>query len=512
MKPYLRSALQGSLAAVAILASSVAAQAKTPADTLVMAYVIDDMISLDPAEIYEFTASEYMSNTYDRLVVLDPANPSQLKLQAAESWSVSDDGKVFTFKLKPGVKFHNGEPFNAQAVKVTYDRSSDEAQKIRNTWAKDVNVDRVDVVDEYTVRFHTTTPTPHMLARLANDHFIFPPKYLTETDAKALARKPIGTGAYVFKEWATGEKIALEANPEFWGQQKPSIKNVTFKWIPEHASRLANLKTGGIDLMEQVDPTSIQEINADSNLQAIAIPGGRRVLAGFNTKLKPMDDVRVRQAINYGTDLETITRTIFGGATTRMRTFVNPPNENPEVKGYSYDPEKAKQLLQQAGFGQGGLKLKYDIEPAGYMKGTEFPQAIVNSLRTIGVEVSLNVIERTVAAQMQRDRTANEMYMRSTAPFFDPGLDFDLIRFEHAGNSMQWQDPEYQELTKKLYTGGTPDERRAWSFAAQARLMDQAPMLFLWKQPEIYGISKKLQGLNPQGDERTRVWEWSLTA
>jgi peptide/nickel transport system substrate-binding protein len=122
MKPFLRSALQGSLAAVAILASSVAAQAKTPADTLVMAYVIDDMISLDPAEIYEFTASEYMANTYDRLVVIDPANPSQLKLQAAESWSVSDDGKTFTFKLRPGIKFHSGNEMTAEDVEFSLER------------------------------------------------------------------------------------------------------------------------------------------------------------------------------------------------------------------------------------------------------------------------------------------------------------------------------------------------------------------------------------------------------
>src|ERR1043165_95266 len=108
MKPFLRSSLQASLVTIGILATAVTAQAKTPDDTLVMAYVIDDMISLDPAEIYEFTSSEYMATTYDRLVVINPDKPDELKLQLAESWSVSDDGKVFTFKIRPGVKFHSG--------------------------------------------------------------------------------------------------------------------------------------------------------------------------------------------------------------------------------------------------------------------------------------------------------------------------------------------------------------------------------------------------------------------
>jgi ABC-type transport system substrate-binding protein len=115
------------------------------------------------------------------------------------------------------------------------------------------------------------------------------------------------------------------------------------------------------------------------------------------------------------------------------------------------------------------------------------------------------VIEPNVATQMQKDRTTNGMYMRSTAPFFDPGLDFDLLRLNHAGNSTNWDDPDFQALMKKLYTGGTPEERKQWSFQAQARLSDQAPMLFLWKQPEIYGASKRLQGFKPTGDERIRI-------
>ncbi|MCC6177315.1 MAG: ABC transporter substrate-binding protein [Chloroflexi bacterium] len=427
----------------------------------------------------------------------------------AESYRQIDDMN-WEFKLRQGVTFHNGEPFNADAVKATYDRSMDKAQKPRNTWAADVNVDRVDVVDPYTVRFHTTTATPHMLARLANDHFIFPPKYLAESDARAIARKPIGTGAYVFKEWASGDKIVLEANPNYWDTDKPAIKTITWRWTPEHAARLANLKTGAIDLMDQLDPTSIAEVDADSHIRSLSTPGGRRVFAGFNLKVEPFEKLEVRQALNYGTNVESIAKAILGGATTRMRTWVNPPVENPEVKGYTYDPAKAKELLQKAGLGQ-GFKVTFDVDRSAYMKGDEFPQAIASSLRDIGVDVTINQVERTVAAQMQKERKTNGMYMRSTAPFFDPGLDFDLMRLNHAGNSMQWEDPEFLDLMKKMYSGGTPDERKAWSFQAQARMSEQAPMLFLWKQPEIYGASRKLQGFTPTGDERIRVARMTLT-
>jgi peptide/nickel transport system substrate-binding protein len=141
----------------------------------------------------------------------------------AESYSQIDEN-TWEFKLRQGIKFHNGEPFDSTAVKATYDRSQDQSLKIRNTWAADVNIDHIDAVDPLTVRFYTKTPTPHMLARIANDHYMYPPQFLKDTDPKDLARKAIGTGPYMFKDWTSGDRITLEANPNYWGAQKPSIK------------------------------------------------------------------------------------------------------------------------------------------------------------------------------------------------------------------------------------------------------------------------------------------------
>jgi peptide/nickel transport system substrate-binding protein len=428
----------------------------------------------------------------------------------AESHRQVDD-KTWEFKLRQGVTFHNGEPFDAQSVKVTYERSLNPDLKVRNTWAGDVNIERVEIVDPYTVRFHTKAPTPQMLARLANDHFMFPPKYVMENDPSVVARKPIGTGPYIFKEWNTGDRVTLESNPEYWGSPKPSIKTVVFKWVTEHTSRVANLKTGAFDIITPLDPTAIKEIQADAKLQVISVAGGRRVYAGLVTTQKPFDDVRVRQAMNYGSDIESITEAILGGATTRMKTWVNPPNENPELKGYTYDPAKAKQLLTEAGH-PNGLEVTFDVDNGNYLKVDEFPQAVAASLRNIGVNANIRKIDRNVSSQEQRERKTSPMYLRSTAGAFDPGLDFQLLELKHAGNATQWDDPQFQGLLEKLYTGGTPDERKQWSFQAQARLMDQAPMLFLWKQPDIYAASKRVQRFKPNGDERIRAWQISLTS
>ncbi|HEX6513185.1 MAG TPA: ABC transporter substrate-binding protein, partial [Chloroflexota bacterium] len=390
-----------------------------------------------PEETVVINVMDGLFSTGDKLAVVP---------KLAESYKQLDD-LTWQFRLRQGVKFHNGEMFDATSVKASYERSMDPNLKIRNTWASDLNVSSIEIVDPNTVNFHLKSPTPHMLARMCTNHYMYPPKWLASASTEEVARKPLGTGAYVFKEWAAGDHITLEANPDFWGDPKPAIKTVTWRWTPENATRVANLKTGAWDLIATLDPSSVAEVNGDAKLQALSAPGGRRVYIGFNTKLKPVDDVRVRQALNHGTDIETICRQILGSTTTRMNSFVNTPNDSPDLHMYSYDPAKAKQLLQAAGYGS-GLQLTFDVDNNLYIKGDEFPQAIVASLRDIGVNVAINKVDRNVAAQQQKDRTVHQMYLRSTAPAYDPGLDFDLLRVNHAGNATQWDDPEFQNLMK----------------------------------------------------------------
>jgi peptide/nickel transport system substrate-binding protein len=444
--------------------------------------------------------NEYMVtiNVMDGLVVFGPDLTIQPLL--AETYRQVDD-TTWEFKLRQGVKFHNGEQLTADAVKASFDRTRDTSLKIRNPWADEINLADIEILDPLMFRFHTSAPTPQMLSRLAKDYPIYPPGYLGSTAATSVARKAIGTGAYMLKEWVTGDHITLEANPEYWGTPKPSIKTVVWRWIPEHTTRLDNLRTGAIDIMTSLDPSSIDGVNANSSTQAVVIRGGRRVYVGFKTTAQQFQDVRVRQALNYGADIESICKTIFSGATERMPTWSNPPYVNPDVKGYSYDPAKAKQLLQDAGYGQ-GFEMMWDVDSGGYLKSEEFPPALANSLRGIGVNLSIRKVESNVAAQEQKDRKTSPMYLRSNTAQYDAGLDFDVWRFDHAGNATLWNDAEFGSLLKQMYSGGTPDQRQQWSYQAQVRLSEQAPMLFLWKQPELYAINKKVQGFKPNGTER----------
>jgi peptide/nickel transport system substrate-binding protein len=217
----------------------------------------------------------------------------------------------------------------------------------------------------------------------------------------------------------------------------------------------------------------------------------------------------VRQALNFGTDVESITEVILGGATSRMQNWAEVAFRNPDVQGYTYDPERARQLLAEAGYPD-GINLTWDLATTGTVGIAEFPQAVVISLREIGVEVELNVLEPNILSQRTEDREVNQLYSRTNAAYFDPGLTFDVWRLDNIGNGSQWEHPEFEELRQQAYTGGTPEERLEISYRMQEIIMEEAPAIFLWYQPDIYGINTRVQNFNPTGDERIRVAEMTL--
>jgi peptide/nickel transport system substrate-binding protein len=414
------------------------------------------------------------------------------------------DPLTWEFKLHQGVKFSNGEPFDAQSVVASYEHSMSSTLPIKNTWGADINLDTIEVVDPYTVRFHLKEPTPFLLARIANDHYMQPPKWLSTASEETLAREPIGTGPYVLKEWVAGDHITLEANPDYWGSPKPAIKTVVFKFLPDESTRVANLRTGAVDIINYLSPASVPLVTQNADIEVKTVESGRRVYAGLNTKLAPTDNLKVRQAINYGTNVEQITQTIFAGATSRLTNFSEPAFRDPAVTGYSYDPDKARQLLTEAGF-PNGIDVTWDIDNRSYLGSDQFPEAVAASLAEVGIRVTLNKIDKSIMTTNQKNRTTNQMYIRSNAAYYDPGTTFSILEPRAAGNATSWADPTFVDLQTKMLTGGTPEERLAWSHQAQAIVMDQAPMLFLWREPGLYAVNKRVTGFEAPADEHIRL-------
>ncbi len=472
----------------------------------------EEPITLDPQFADGVNEYNVLINIMDGLFTT--GEDIQVVPRLAESWEQIDD-LTWEFRLRPGVVFQNGEPLTANDVKVTYERSLDPELATRNTWGEDINLESVEVVDDLTVRFITTELTPHMLARLANDHFIMPAAYLLENDPTTVARNPIGTGAYAFKEWVAGEQITITAFPDYWDEPTPTIETVVWRFIPETTSRVASLETGAVDLIDGLLPSAIEQVEANENLMAVFVEGTRRVFIGLNTKLPPTDDVRVRQALNYGVDIESICEIILGGATTRMQNWMEPAFRNLEVTGYSYDPDLARQLLAEAGYPD-GINVTWDYARSGNLGIDEFPQAIAISLREVGVEVELNVLEdnilsdRIAEASTGNAEAVGHLYFKTNASYFDPGLTYTNWRMDDDDNGSGYDDPAFIDLLTQMLSGGTPEERLEWAYEAQQIFMDAAPAIFLWYEPDIYGVNRRVQGFAPTGDERIRLAGLSL--
>src|SRR3990172_3852031 len=265
---------------------------------------------------------------------------------------------TWELRLRKGVTFHNGEPFTAESVKFSFDRVLNPEQKspLRGnfTWIKSV-----DVVDEHTVRIVTTKPYPLIQEILTFGNFgMVPPRYIKEKGDANFAKHPVGTGPFTFVEWRKGERTVLEANERYW-KGAPAIKTLVFRVIPETATQIAELLSGGVDIIRAVPPDQIPAIERSGTARITATKILRVVylqLDGDGRAGKtPLTDVRVRRAINHAVNVDEIMQKVLGGKAVRAATGDNPMvfGYDPAVKPYAYDPAQARKLLAEAGYPNG---------------------------------------------------------------------------------------------------------------------------------------------------------------
>lgn len=395
------------LAGVAFFAIAAAGMTAVHADDIkqggqmVVTYK-DDVSTLDPAIGYDWQNWSMIKSLFDGLMDYEPGT-STLRKDLAEDYTISDDGKTFTFKLRKGVKFHNGREMTAEDVKYSLDRVTNPAtqspgagffgsikgfDKMADGSAK--SLEGVTVVDPYTVKFELTRPDATFLHVMAINFSFVVPKEEVEKWGADFGKHPVGTGAFKLGEWTLGQKLVFERNKDYWNAGLPKLDQITFEVGQEPVVALLRLQKGEVDVAgDGIPPAKFLEVKNDPTYAKLIVEGGQ-LHTGYvtmKTTIKPFDNVKVRQAVNMAINKDRIIRIINGRAVPANQPLPpTMPGFAKDYEGYKYDVEGAKKLLAEAGLADG-------FETELYVYNTDpqprIAQAIQQDLAAIGIKAEI---------------------------------------------------------------------------------------------------------------------------
>jgi len=472
-------------------------------DAIVIAQGVD-ATTLDPHMHAETTTSNVVNQIFDRLLTRDAA----MVLQPDLALSVTPlNDLTWEVKLREGVKFHNGEDFDAESVKFSIERIIDPATKSPQLPSLSA-IDRVEIIDPHTVHIITKTPYPVLPGRLTLA--MVPPRYIREQGEQYFAEHPVGTGPYTFVSWTKDEAIVLAANDAYW-RGSPAIKQVTFRPIPENATRLAELQTGAVDLIVNVPPHQAADLDAGADTKVVKTPSGRFIFLQLAADSDgPLADPRVRQALNCAIDVPGIIDSILAGngyRSTQPLTSLD-FGFNPDLAGYAYNPERARQLLAEAGYPD-GLTLDLDVPNGRYVMDKEVAQAVAGQLAAVGVDVNLNVNEwgMHISKILEHKMTGAFLIGWGTTLFDADATLFPLFR--SGQRNSYYGDPETDCLLDAGRATLDSAARADLYHAAAAQLVENAAAVFLYQQEDVYGIDRQLNW-QPRPDELIFVYDMSF--
>jgi ABC-type transport system substrate-binding protein len=430
---------------------------------------------------------------YNGLVNLTP--DQQIVPDLAESWTVADD--TWTFKLRQGVNFHDGTPFNAAAVKYMFDRYLVNSEKVRRAGDWMPYLASVEAVDDATVQFKTKGIDAFFLNRLAGEVGIVSPTQHQKL-GKDYLKNPVGTGPFKFKEWVPGVNITVVRNDDYFGD-KAYLDQVTMRPITEDTTRALALQTGEVQLATPIVPEQISQLQSDPNINIVSRATTLNLMFGMNNTKSPFDNVAVRQALNYAIDRDAIVKNVYSGLAQAMQGAVPQAalNYSP-VPGYTFDPDKAKQMLANAGYAN-GFSASLTGTKGRYFKDFELMQAIQQYLKAVNVTTTINIVEWARYLELVRqppDQTPMEMWLDgwnggTAASLFQQRWNCNAFA-PNGQNVHGFCDAAIDQLVTQA--GTTLDDARRQDLLTQAQQMISidAPSIWGVASTETTGYLKKL--------------------
>lgn len=448
-----------------------------------------DFDSLDPHKSAASGTSEVMFNLFEGLVI--PTTSGEVEPALAEDWKISDDGFIYSFKIRQGLKFHNGSPVTPEDIKYSYDRLAigvDGEEPLSGTYAD--TIEKIEVKEGNEVVFTLKTPNAAFLSMTT--------QAVIPKDYKEQETHPIGTGPFKFKEYKPGYGISMVKFEEYWNAEKPYLDEIEFKIFTDGQASLLALQSGEIDILPRIGTENIDTLDPNK-FTVISAPQNMVQLMALNHKYKPLSDVRVRKALYYAVDIDEIIDVVSSGRGTKLGTNFSPVMSYFYKEGlesvYDQTPEnieKAKQLLKDAGY-ENGFDLTITV-PSVYQFHVDTAQMIVEDLKEIGINANIELVEW--ATWLERVYTNREH--QSTIIGFTGKLDPDAIlgRYvsDYSRNFVNYNNPEYDKVIKEAKVTGDSAKRAELYKQAQEILNEDAVSIFI--QDPLYNVAmnSKIKG------------------
>lgn len=493
----MRLAVSAAIIGAAVLAAG-STLAQSPKDTTVRVALSAGLDLLDPGRSANGTDWIVMSQIYETLLDLDPAN-SALKPNLATEFRLKSP-TVWEFKLRPGVKFHDGKPFTAADVKYSIERllNPDTASP---HFSQLTTIKSVTEVDDLTVEIETKAPDPVLPRRMqpfggSGRVFIVPKHYFEANSKQQVNDAPIGTGPYKIGEWRKGQSVTLLRNDDYWGPKPQSAKGV-FTFIPENSTRVNALLNGEVDIVQRIPISDVERVEKSPNAHVVASQDGLVHTLLLDSRKPPFDDINVRKAFAHALNMDNIVKNLLGkyGRTVGVSLAPTVSQFDPTLKPYKYDRNLAKELLAK----KGPIQLETFTSDGRYVADRDFYQAINAQLASAGI--------RTKPQQLEWGRLISMMQNRSGGPFYIIGWAFDegdaskMNSFLKSNSSLSvTNDPEYDALADQAGAELDEAKRTALWKKAQKLVYDRYYVAAVWQAASIYGFAKNLDAPGLVGD------------
>ncbi|WP_372813133.1 ABC transporter substrate-binding protein [Paenibacillus sp.] len=485
----------------------------TPAagQTITIAYSQGAGQTMDPHEAADLTSASYAFALYDQLVTSGTetkdgktvGRTDQIVPSLAEKWTISDDKKTYTFVLRDGVKFHSGNPVNADAVVFSFKRLQSKGES--GSLYKLSNIESFKKIDDKTVEFKLAAPNPLFLKYLATFTFsVVDPSVVEGKPDGYLTQNSAGSGAFTLEKWDPATEAVFVANKSYW-KGAPKVDKVVVKYVKEASNRELFLEKGDIDVALDIPAKDVGSLSKKDNLVISSESTNRIVYMGMNANFKPFDNLKVRQAINYLINQDKLLQDVVYGQASKMTSSISSksPAHTSEGYEYKYDVEKAKSLLKEAGYEKG---FTFDLTISSATQDYEDIAVLLKAeLEKVGITLNINKVAPAQYRELTTKKSVPAFLGKYTSLVNDPSYHYGfLLDSKGASNYAAYNNPEVDSLLAKGNSETDEAKRTAIYKEVQKKITADSPWAYLYESNLIAGFNKNVKGYVFYPDEIIR--------